>query len=87
MAEVPVKDEVVVTRITDQGPGISQDDQTRIFERFQRLGTSQQRTKGGGLGLVVCKLTVQAQGRWIKVDSEVGKGSVFAFALPKHSKK
>jgi PAS domain S-box-containing protein len=74
----------VVTRITDQGPGISQDDQARIFERFQRLGTSLQRTKGVGLGLVVCKRLVEAQRGWIKVVSEVGKGSTFYFALPKH---
>jgi PAS domain S-box-containing protein len=74
----------VVTRITDQGPGISQDDQARIFDRFQRLGTSLQQTKGVGLGLVVCKRLVEAQGGWIKVDSEVGKGSTFSFALPKH---
>ncbi len=73
----------VVTRITDRGSGISPEDQTRIFEVFQRVGISQRAAKGVGLGLVVCKRLVEAQGGWIKVDSELGKGSTFSFALPK----
>jgi PAS domain S-box-containing protein len=80
------EDDFVVTSVVDHGVGISEDDQTRIFERFQRLGTSQRWTKGVGLGLVVCKRLVEAQGGWIKVDSQVGKGSTFSFALPIHSK-
>jgi PAS domain S-box-containing protein len=75
----------VVTRVIDQGSGISSNDQTRIFEQFQRLETSRRLTKGVGLGLVVCKRLVEAQGGWIKVESELGKGSIFSFALPKHS--
>jgi PAS domain S-box-containing protein len=74
----------IVTRIIDQGSGISPDDQAKIFELFQRLETSRRLTKGAGLGLVVCKRLVEAQGGWIKVDSELGKGSTFSFALPIH---
>jgi two-component system sensor histidine kinase KdpD len=74
----------VVTRVIDQGSGISSDDQTRIFEQFQRLEASRRMIKGAGLGLVVCKRLVEAQSGWIKVESELGKGSVFSFALPKH---
>jgi PAS domain S-box-containing protein len=74
----------VITRIIDQGLGISPDDQPKLFELFQQLETSRRRTKGAGLGLVVCKRLVEAQGGWIKVDSELGKGSTFSFALPKH---
>jgi signal transduction histidine kinase len=79
-----IQGDFVVTRIIDHGLGISPDDQAKIFKRFQRLETSQQRTKGVGLGLVVCKRLVEAQGGWIKVDSELGKGSTFSFALLKH---
>ncbi len=74
----------VVTRIIDQGLGISLDDQPKIFELFQRLEPSRGLTKGAGLGLVVCKRLAEAQGGWIKVESEPGKGSTFSFALPKH---
>jgi PAS domain S-box-containing protein len=76
--------EFVVTRIIDQGLGISPDDQPKLFEPFRRLEASQRQAKGVGLGLVVCKRLVEAQGGWIKVDSELGKGSTFSFALPKH---
>jgi PAS domain S-box-containing protein len=74
----------IVTRIIDRGSGISPDDQPKIFELFQRLEPSRYLTKGVGLGLVVCKRLVEAQGGWIKVESELGKGSTFSFALPKH---
>jgi len=72
----------VITEVTDQGKGISPDDQKRLFEPFQQLGTPARTAKGAGLGLVVCKRLVEAQGGWIKVDSEVGRGSTFSFALP-----
>jgi PAS domain S-box-containing protein len=74
----------VVTRIIDHGSGISPDDQPKIFELFQRLEPSQYLTKGAGLGLMVCKRLVEAQGGWIKAESELGKGSTFSFALPRH---
>jgi len=78
------QDGFVVTSVIDHGSGISADDRTKIFEPFRQLETSQRRTKGVGLGLVVCKRLVDAQGGWIKVDSELGKGSTFSFALPRH---
>ncbi|OGN97326.1 MAG: hypothetical protein A2Z77_02620 [Chloroflexi bacterium RBG_13_51_36] len=73
----------VVTRIIDRGPGISSEDQATIFEPFRQLQPSQRRPKGVGLGLVVCKRLVEAQGGWIKVDSKPGRGSTFSFALPR----
>jgi PAS domain S-box-containing protein len=73
----------VISSVTDQGPGISPDDQGRLFELFQQLETSQRPTSGVGLGLVVVKRLAEAQGGWIKVDSTPGKGSTFSFALPK----
>jgi len=72
----------VITGVIDQGKGISPKDQEELFELFQQLEGSQQTTRGVGLGLVVCKRLVEAQGGWIKVDSDVGSGSVFSFALP-----
>ncbi len=72
----------IVTGVTDQGEGISSEDQEKLFEPFRRLISPARRTSGVGLGLVVCKRLVEAQGGWIKVESEPGKGATFSFALP-----
>jgi PAS domain S-box-containing protein len=72
---------MVVTGVADQGIGISPEDQGRLFELFERLGSSS-RAQGLGLGLVVCKRLVEAQGGQIRVESAVGKGSTFCFTLP-----
>jgi two-component system phosphate regulon sensor histidine kinase PhoR len=74
----------LITEITDQGEGISVEDQDKLFELFQRLGQTVRHTSGIGLGLVVCKRLVEAHSGWIKVDSTPGKGSVFYFAIPVH---
>ena len=73
---------MIIIRITDNGKGISQDEQEKLFEPFERLGKSERMPEGLGLGLVVCKRLVEAQNGWIKVESEIGKGSTFSFALP-----
>jgi signal transduction histidine kinase len=77
--------EMVVTGVVDKGVGISPEDQGRLFELFERLerGT---RSEGLGLGLVVCKRLVSAQGGQIWVESEPGKGSTFFFTLPVNKK-
>jgi two-component system sensor histidine kinase KdpD len=76
------KDEFVVTGVADQGTGISPEDHDKIFGLFERLENQPYHTRGVGLGLVVCKRLVEAQGGWIKVDSDPGRGSTFFFALP-----
>jgi len=73
--------EFVVTGVSDQGEGVPPENQEKIFGLFERVGKSSY-TRGAGLGLVVCKRLVEAQGGWIRVDSEMGKGSTFTFALP-----
>lgn len=78
---------LVITEVTDRGSGIAPPDHEKIFELFQQLDTPARARRGVGLGLVVCKRLVEAQGGWIKVDSAVGKGSSFSFALPVPGKK
>jgi signal transduction histidine kinase len=73
----------VITAVKDEGPGIAMEDQPRLFEQFQQLEAPLRPVAGAGLGLVVCKRLVEAQGGWIKVKSAPGKGSTFSFALPK----
>jgi PAS domain S-box-containing protein len=76
----------VIARIADKGIGINQEDYDKIFEPFERLERDGKPRQGLGLGLVVCKRLVEAQGGKIWVDSVPGKGSTFYFSLPTHVK-
>lgn len=78
------KGEQIITGIADKGIGISKEDQERIFEPFERLGKAAR--QGLGLGLVVCKRLVEAQGGQIWVESVPRKGSTFYFSLPVYKK-
>ncbi len=71
--------------VKDEARGIPKADQARIFEKFARVQVSagaSGSTKGLGLGLAYCKLAVEGHGGKIWVESEVGKGSRFAFTIP-----
>jgi PAS domain S-box-containing protein len=81
-----VKDGQVIMGVTDKGPGISTENLAKIFEPFERLGKQNAMNQGLGLGLVVCKRLVEAQGGKIWVESEWGRGSTFYFSLPVHTK-
>jgi PAS domain S-box-containing protein len=73
----------VVFEVRDWGPGIPIGEQSRIFERFHRVGHYMTREPGGaGLGLYLAKRLVEAMGGRIWVSSRLGHGSVFSFALP-----
>ena len=63
--------------VTDTGEGISPENRKKLF---QPLFTT--KAKGIGLGLVVCKNLVEANGGRIEVESEPGKGTTFAVLLP-----
>lgn len=68
--------------VQDNGMGIAIEDQSRIFERFERAVVSKSGINGLGLGLYIVKEIVQAHGGQIKVQSQVGKGSTFIVDLP-----
>jgi PAS domain S-box-containing protein len=69
--------------VADTGIGISAGQQDQVFERFAQADSSTTRRFGGtGLGLTICKRLVELMGGRIWVKSEVGQGSLFAFAAP-----
>ena len=74
------KQQAVEFSVWDNGPGISKDDQEKIFTRYTRAKND--KTKGTGLGLAISKEFIEKQGGKIWVKSELNKGSVFGFELP-----
>jgi two-component system phosphate regulon sensor histidine kinase PhoR len=73
----------VFVAVSDNGPGIPQREQKRIFEKFYRANDALQRSiEGTGLGLAMAKHVVSRHGGRIEVESEVGKGATFTISLP-----
>ena len=72
---------IVQVSVTDQGIGISPEDQPKIFERYYRVN-SDTSISGFGIGLYLCAEIIQLHGGKIRVESELGKGSTFWFSLP-----
>ncbi len=71
-----------IVRVQDSGPGIPPDQVQSIFDAFVQLSTGPGRKVGGtGLGLAIASRLVELHGGRIWVESEVGKGSAFYFAL------
>lgn len=70
-----------VLSVRDHGMGISPENHSRIFERFERA-TDMNEISGLGLGLYITKHIVQMHGGTVRVDSELGQGSTFTVELP-----
>lgn len=77
--------------VSDQGPGVAPEDRHRIFERFVRLASSRDEkntdksrspVRGSGIGLALVKHIAESHGGRAWVESELGKGSTFAFTIP-----
>lgn len=82
------KNEEIIVSISDTGIGISPEDYGAVFEQFKQVGgdTLTDKPKGTGLGLPICKQIVEHHGGRIWVESEVGVGSTFSFAIPVNKK-
>lgn len=77
------RDGMALIAVTDQGPGIQQSEQDRIFERFYRVDSARSRQTGGtGLGLSIVKHVMQQHGGRVDIWSEEGQGSTFTLCIP-----
>lgn len=75
--------DLIEVAVTDQGIGIAESEQNRIFERFYRVDPARSRLTGGtGLGLSIVKHVAMNHGGDVKVWSKVGVGSTFTLQLP-----
>ena len=75
--------EYVEVSVEDQGPGIPDKDQKKVFDRFYRCENATHTVKGTGLGLHLVKVTVEKHHHGqVFVNSKEGEGSTFGFRLP-----
>jgi signal transduction histidine kinase len=72
-------DSAILISIEDSGPGMTEDVQQKVFERFF---TTKSKGKGTGLGLPLCKRIVNEHGGSISLQSEEGRGTTFTILLP-----
>jgi two-component system OmpR family sensor kinase len=81
-------DQGVEISVADQGPGLTPEDQKRIFERFYRADSSRVRTgpDGSGLGLSIVDAVMRAHGGSVSVQSTPGSGATFTLIFPRKEK-
>ena len=78
--------DTIKVSVKDEGMGIKESDQVKLFERFYRISTShRQNISGFGIGLYLSKEIVERHDGYIWLESKSGKGSVFTFVLPAKS--
>ncbi|MEP7015868.1 MAG: CHASE2 domain-containing protein [Verrucomicrobiota bacterium] len=71
-----------IVSVTDDGAGIPAAEHQHVFEKFGQAKGGDQHRHSSGIGLAFCRMAVEAHGGKIGVASEVGRGSIFSFALP-----
>lgn len=69
-------------RVRDSGPGVPEEEQAKIFQRFYRAPAAHG-VEGVGIGLYLVRQIAQGQGGYVKVDSQVGEGAAFSLFLPR----
>jgi PAS domain S-box-containing protein len=79
------EDRQIIFCVADQGTGIPQSEQARIFEKFYRASNVPDEVGGSGLGLAIVKSIVDSHQGRIWVESVEGKGSTFFVVLPAHN--
>lgn len=82
IADGPLDQSGVEVTVQDHGPGISEEFAARVFDRFYRVPSLNNRIQGTGLGLFICRELIQAHGGQITLESLPGQGTTFRIALP-----
>jgi len=77
-----IKNNLLLTHVTDTGKGIDPQDQKSLFQKFTQARHSGGKTGGSGLGLYVSKIIVNEFGGDVTFNSQSGKGSTFTFSIP-----
>jgi signal transduction histidine kinase len=81
--DVILSEEYVLVTVADNGPGIAKEDISKVFEKFEQVNGTLSRNVGGtGLGLFIAKKIAEVHNGFLWLDSIVGKGSNFYFAIP-----
>lgn len=81
--DVRANETEVVLSVHDAGPGLSENDLSRVFEKYYRAdGSDSQTAYGYGLGLYVCRSLVETLGGRIWAENHPDGGAVFSFSLP-----
>ena len=78
----PEVDSVCIS-VRDSGPGMTEEEVSRLFQRFTRIARTSGSKPGSGLGLYLSKALVEKHGGQIWVDTEPGAGTTFSFRLPR----
>ena len=82
-ATVVSPDGFIEMAVSDTGIGVPPEDLPRLTERFYRVDKARSRELGGtGLGLAIVKHVVQAHGGWMRIESELGRGTTVRLYLP-----
>jgi signal transduction histidine kinase len=76
----------ILFEVIDQGIGIQESEQEKIFDMFYQVKKTQADVFGSGLGLAICKTLVESHGGKIWVRSKIGEGSTFSFTIPQRKK-
>jgi len=82
--ELKELDKEITISVSDNGPGLSDADRERIFERFYRVDPSRQRNsqEGSGLGLSIVDAVMSSHGGRVSVESKLGEGTTFTLHFP-----
>lgn len=80
--DVSMHENQIIFKVEDSGPGIPQEEQSRIFEKFYRASNAPEGLQGSGLGLAIVKSIVDSHQGRVWVESMAGKGSSFFVLLP-----